>query len=671
MRDDSRIGTVLADRYRIDSLLGSGGMGHVYAAEHVLMRKRVAVKVLHRELTVVPEVVARFEREAMAAANIDHPNVAGATDFGKLTDGSVFMVMEYVEGRNLRDEIAAGPMPVERATAIARQIASALASAHSLDIVHRDLKPENVMLVAKGADPDFVKVLDFGIARVPIAEATDGRDSPITKAGMVFGTPEYMAPEQALGQTVDGRADLYALGVIYYEMLAGVRPFVASSQTGVLGLQLSRPVPPFAERAPGLRVPPVIEQAIVRLLDREAAARFPNATAVVSAIDAALGALPAEPARLFTRIGGTDSTAIGPGSLPASRASRLDGPPAAPRSAGIAGGGPTAEVAARVEVAAGSLTTANAAAPSAVSPPGAEPPRALRFLVVLLDWIEVRRPLFPPPLKDVPSPFFLGASALLVLSATLGGITLGRSCGADAPRIGTTSSSWVPVATSAPPATDLEASPSAAARELEVAQRRGLDALREHVRRHPDRAPAQLALARVLAADRRFVEAVSALGRALELGPELHSAPEVEDVLRQSIADDQARKPAFTLLSGPMKSSGAEIIYSLATSDFARPEVRKQADELVRHPGFADRASPALAVVVRLRVARTCADVAGVLEAARTDGDARALRYLRSYLDTKGCKVRRRRVDCWPCLRGDRKLSTAISAIQARAGDAG
>src|SRR5512145_243801 len=143
---DSRVGSILSERYRLDALLGEGGMGRVYAAEHVMMRKKLAVKILHRELTAVPEVVKRFEREAMAAANIEHPNVAAATDFGKLPDGSVFMVMEYVEGRNLRDEIAAGPMSVDRATAIARQIASALASAHALAIVHRDLKPENVML---------------------------------------------------------------------------------------------------------------------------------------------------------------------------------------------------------------------------------------------------------------------------------------------------------------------------------------------------------------------------------------------------------------------------------------------------------------------------------------------------------------------------------------------
>ncbi|HEY2410280.1 MAG TPA: protein kinase, partial [Polyangiaceae bacterium] len=142
---DPRVGTVLADRYRIDALIGEGGMGKVYAAEHVLMRKRVAVKVLHRELTSVPEVVARFEREAMAAANIEHSNVAAATDFGKLADGAVFLVLEFVQGKSLRDEIAEGPFQVDRALHVTRQIAAALAAAHAQGIVHRDLKPENVM----------------------------------------------------------------------------------------------------------------------------------------------------------------------------------------------------------------------------------------------------------------------------------------------------------------------------------------------------------------------------------------------------------------------------------------------------------------------------------------------------------------------------------------------
>src|SRR5258706_14913420 len=201
----SLVGKVLSDRYRIESVLGEGGMGAVYLAEHVLMRKRLAVKVLHPEMTRMPEMVARFEREAMAAAHIEHPSVAAATDFGKLEDGSFFLVLEYVEGTSLRDLIAQGPLLSERALHIAYQMASALARAHALGIVHRDLKPENVMLVEREGDPNFVKVLDFGIAKVPVGDFSHeppGSDGApvLTQLGMVYGTPEYMAPEQALGQ---------------------------------------------------------------------------------------------------------------------------------------------------------------------------------------------------------------------------------------------------------------------------------------------------------------------------------------------------------------------------------------------------------------------------------------------------------------------------------------
>src|SRR5689334_327996 len=264
------VGRVLSERYRIEALLGEGGMGAVYLAEHVLMRKRLAVKVLHAEMTRLPEMVARFEREAMAAAHIEHPNVAAATDFGKLDNGAFFLVLEYIEGSSLRDLIEKGPLATQRALHIAHQIASALARANALGIVHRDLKPENVMLVDRDGDPDFVKVLDFGIAKVPVGElasrgsANDG-GQVLTQLGMVYGTPEYMAPEQALGQEVDARADLYALGVILFEMLAGVRPFDAESKVTLLGMKVTSDPPTIASKNASVEVPERV-QAVVRQL---------------------------------------------------------------------------------------------------------------------------------------------------------------------------------------------------------------------------------------------------------------------------------------------------------------------------------------------------------------------------------------------------------------------
>ncbi len=280
------IGSTISDRYRIERLLGEGGMGAVYQAEHTLMRKRMAIKVLHPEMTRLPEVVARFEREAMAAAHMDHPHVVTATDFGKLEDGSFFLALEFVEGASLREVIARGRLELGRSLHIARQMASALQRAHSLKIVHRDLKPENVMLVERDGDPNFVKVLDFGIAKVQMGElGTNDRAGPeqklLTQAGMVYGTPEYMAPEQALGQPVDARADLYALGVIMYEMLTGHRPFEAESKVALLGMQVTAPVPPMAVKCAECNVPPEVEGLVRRLLAKEADDRIGDAKEVI------------------------------------------------------------------------------------------------------------------------------------------------------------------------------------------------------------------------------------------------------------------------------------------------------------------------------------------------------------------------------------------------------
>jgi serine/threonine-protein kinase len=292
----SLIGTTISDRYRIERLLGEGGMGAVYQAEHTLMRKRMAIKVLHPEMTRLPEVVARFEREAMAAAHIDHPHVVTATDFGKLEDGSFFLALEFVEGASLREVIALGRLELGRSLHIARQMAGALQRAHSLKIVHRDLKPENVMLVERDGDPDFVKVLDFGIAKVQMGElGTNDRAGPeqnvLTQAGMVYGTPEYMAPEQALGQPVDARADLYALGIIMYEMLTGRRPFEADSKVALLGMQVTAPVPAMITKCPDCNVPLEVEVLVARLLTKEATDRIADAKEVIEGITVILSQL--------------------------------------------------------------------------------------------------------------------------------------------------------------------------------------------------------------------------------------------------------------------------------------------------------------------------------------------------------------------------------------------
>jgi eukaryotic-like serine/threonine-protein kinase len=269
-------GQLVGGRYRVEALVGEGGMGAVYRAQHVSLRKPVALKVLHPDLTLLPDIVARFEREAVLSARIQHPHVVAATDFGRLDSGPLYLVLEYIWGPSLRRILEVERrLNSDRALAIATQIAEALAAAHAAGVVHRDLKPENVMLVrtestAAGTTPvdDFIKVLDFGIAKVLGGNTSD----PQTRHGAVFGTPEYMAPEQARGQPIDYRADLYALGVLLYELLVGEVPFRGPDPVAVLVQQVQSPPPalPAAFPAP-------LANIVHQLLAKDPAERPDNA----------------------------------------------------------------------------------------------------------------------------------------------------------------------------------------------------------------------------------------------------------------------------------------------------------------------------------------------------------------------------------------------------------
>ena len=269
--EDQAIGKVLAGKYRIDGFLKRGGMGAVYRGTHLMLNKPVAIKLIKPELVTSEDTVRRFQLEARAASQLDHPNIVTIYDLGRSDDGSLYIAMELVNGKSLKEAVKAeGPFEPKRAVGIARAIASALTLAHGNKIIHRDLKPQNIMLALDNEGHENPKLLDFGIAK------SFETDSPaLTSTGMILGTPQYMSPEQAEGKSVDARADLYALGIILYEMLVGKVPFDSPSVPAILVKHLKEPPqPPSSLRGD---IAPALEAIVLRCLAKEPSERFASA----------------------------------------------------------------------------------------------------------------------------------------------------------------------------------------------------------------------------------------------------------------------------------------------------------------------------------------------------------------------------------------------------------
>lgn len=284
-RRDALFGQVLADRYRVLDLIGKGGMGKVYLAEHVALGKRVAVKVLNPAYTHRPDQVKRFLREAQAASTIGHENVIDVIDFGEMPNGSVFFAMEHLQGEDLGKLLKRGPLQWSRARRILLQICRALQAAHARGIIHRDMKPENCFIIHRNGMRDFVKVLDFGIAK--FLEENRQVSHTLTQAGALIGTPEYMAPEQVQGEPADVRMDIYALGCIMYQLLTGQLPFSDKTMFGVLSQQVNvRPVPP-RQLTPDADIPPEVEAIILKAMEKERPNRFQSMAELIEAIVAA------------------------------------------------------------------------------------------------------------------------------------------------------------------------------------------------------------------------------------------------------------------------------------------------------------------------------------------------------------------------------------------------
>jgi eukaryotic-like serine/threonine-protein kinase len=632
---EALVGAVLGGRYRIIRLIGEGGMGAVYQAEHTHMRKRLAVKVLHPEMSRLPEVVTRFEREAMAAAHMDHLNVAGATDFGKLDDGSFFLVLEYVEGDSLRDALAKGRLELGRALHILRQIASALARAHALGIVHRDLKPENIMLVLRDGDTNFVKVLDFGIAKVPVGSLFGDAQAPgqaLTQIGMVYGTPEYMAPEQALGQPVDGRADLYALGAMAFEMISGVRPYNHESKVTLLGMHVAAPIPKMADRAPDALIPPEIDAIVSRLLAKDANARFADARALIEALDAITTKL--------IEIGAI-AESVPLSSLaqsPRASAPRLPRPDAA--SASPLALGPTK----RAE-----------STPNPIAAPGSS-----RALARLWAWARSK------PVAGAVS--MLGVVALVALAAFASFAIARRGAGApDSSAAGAGEAGSVK-ATPAPADTKGDAIVASAQATIDRGDfATAIDVLVGLEKKDPARADVHMLLERAYTGARNPHEAMRETGLWLAVDPNAVTDLKMQEDVRNAALIKDTQDDAFGLLESKMGARGVDILYDIAHGASGRlyPQAALRAKHSLDLEDVRGRASPALEVLLAFRDSKSCDEKRALLERVRDQGDARMLAVLQPYEATRGCGFLGRS-DCYPCMHKDKQLVEAASAIEER-----
>ena len=276
---DALLGSLIDGRYEVLSVIGEGGMGTVYEVRHRHLGKRFALKALRKDLAQDSEIAARFIQEARTAAAVSHPGLVEITDFGRLESGQVYFVMELLEGQSLAALLrSGGPLPAARGLSIVRQLVHALKAAHDSSIVHRDLKPDNIHVSRGDGETDVVKIVDFGLAKVI-------GSSKLTRAGMVFGTPHYMSPEQAAGEVVDHRADIYALGIVMYEMFTGKVPFEADSYMGVLTKHMYMAPAPPSELSPQLKSLGALEEVILRCLQKRPQARYDNLAALLLELD--------------------------------------------------------------------------------------------------------------------------------------------------------------------------------------------------------------------------------------------------------------------------------------------------------------------------------------------------------------------------------------------------
>ena len=335
---DPLLGTTVAGRYKVIKLLGEGGMGQVYLAEHTAIEKRIALKVLRSEYAHKGEIVTRFQQEAISASRIKHPNVLDVFDFGQLENGCFYLAMEFLEGNDLADELQRSRvLTAPRALPIAMQICRALSAAHGKGVVHRDMKPENVFLQRTGDGEEIVKIVDFGIAQLKPSNEEAAKESThrrLTRTGMIFGTPEYMAPEQASGKHADLRCDVYAVGIILYELFTGSVPFTGETFLGVLTKHLNEMPPDMRSVYPDLHLSPELEGVVQRALAKDPTHRYQTMNELSQALAATPEGQYAGLRGPYSQVGGDQRGSVLPGVNPNPTAQQFVGNPSVAQAPG-------------------------------------------------------------------------------------------------------------------------------------------------------------------------------------------------------------------------------------------------------------------------------------------------------------------------------------------------
>ncbi|WP_437973145.1 serine/threonine-protein kinase [Sorangium sp. So ce295] len=635
---DPLIGSLISGRYRVHELIGEGGMGAVYRGEQVHLRKQVAIKLLRPLARRMPELVARFEREAVAGAHIRHPNVVAAIDFGQLDDASFFLVLEYVEGTPLKEAISGGRLPPARALRIARQIASALAAAHEKGIVHRDVKPQNVLLDAH----DQVRLIDFGLAKVNVdllssqSRKTATPSPALTSAGEVFGTLAYLAPEALRGMdAVDARADLYALGLVLYEMLTGQHPFDTKNVVERLKQQGPGGPPALHVRAPDLEVPYEVQQAVMRLMEHDPSFRFQTAADAIAALDEGLAALArsAAPPPAGGGLAAAGQAPPGGNSAASGAAVAGAGMSFAPGASSAAGGAAAGQVTAGQVTAGGAAEQAAKAAPREQAPSAWPGPRA-----TLLARAH-RGPTASA--RWVPVAAALSALAALAIGVALWLVVRRPAATTEAPAV----ASVEPPAPAAPP-------PPASASAAPEDDARGAPSPRSQLSR--------------AVATRNWVLGARSLLALAEADPELALSRGLREEVLSTVAgigfeeDNPAADEVFDLLTNRLGSGGLDVLLDLVRARGGTKAARR-ASEILARPDVMARATPALRVLFAFRKA-SCGGKRALFGRAAAEGDERMLFELQ-VLHGARC---RRTDPC--CFRDDKAIADAIQQLKTRLG---